>query len=344
MVTLFAMLSACGDDADEASPTTTASSQGDEAGSATRLTERTSLRVAVPVAGIESFAPVYLAKDLGVFEAENLDVEIVVLPAPDILTEVIRGNVDVYPVGFQANVFNAINAGNDLAYVAPVHTPPEASDAGIYVRTELVGDDGEFEACEFEGKSVSFGGAAGFAATAAWWFSDFIAECDLTLNDIELSTVGGAEQLIALESGGLDAAFLFDPLWSQAVADGSAELVVLGPKVALGGYLMGSLRTERPDVAAAFVRALHTTIETYLQGDYHSDPEVRAALISALGVPESAFDAGVSLEFDPSLQFDTSPIVPMQEVWIGVGDILQYDTPIEPERLIDPTVLAAALA
>lgn len=337
LVAVASVAAACGSDDDSSSSgesTTPASNGG--------LSERHSLRAAVPVGGIESFAPLYLADEMGVFDQENLDVEIVVLPAPDILTEIMRGSVDVYPVGYQANVFNAVNAGNDLAFVAPVHTPPEASKAGMYVRSELVGDDGKFEPCEFKDKTVSFGGAAGFAATSAWWFNDYIAQCDLTLNDVKLSTIGGSDQLIALENGGLDAAFLFDPLWGQVEEDGIAELAILAPKVALGGYLMGDLRQEEPEVAAAFVRALQTTIEKYLQGDYHQNSEVRAALIKAMGITEAAMDSGVSLEFNPDMQIDTAPIIPMQQVWLDVGGILQYDTPIEPSRIIDSQVLANA--
>jgi NitT/TauT family transport system substrate-binding protein len=214
----------------------------------------------------------------------------------------------------------------------------------MWVRDEIVGDDGEMDPCEFEGLTVSFGGTAGFAGTASWWLSEHLADCDLTVADVELSTLGGPDMLIALETGAIDAAFLFDPLWVQAEEGGYAQLVVPQPRVALGGYLFGSLRSERPEVVEAFVRAIARTTRTYLQGDYHADPEVLAGLVETLGVPEETITGSLPLVFDPDLPMDTSPLVPMQEVWMGVGGILEYDEPIAAEELFDLTFRDAVLA
>jgi NitT/TauT family transport system substrate-binding protein len=307
------------------------------------LPQRTKLTAAILAQGVEAYSELLLADYFAEFEKENLEVNIVNLPSSDTLVGLISGDIDVTPSGYQANVFNAVQSGNDLAFVAPLQVPPDASHLGMWVRSDLVGDDGKFDPCEFKGRSVSFGGSAGLAATSSWWMSEYLAQCDLTVKDIQLSTLGGPDMLLALKSGALDAAFLFDPLWVQAEQEGFAKLVVPQPRVALGGYLFGSLRSEHPEVVEAFVRALLRTTRTYLQGDYHKDPKVPAALVKTLGVPEATVSGGLSSVFDPEMPIDQSPIVPMQQVWIDVGGILNYQTPVPAEHFFDTKFLDKVL-
>ena len=317
---------------------TTAAAAGDAAPGTPApqpLPEKKKLTASLLAQGVEAYAALHLARHFGEFEKENLEVEVTNLPSSDTLVGMISGQISTTPSGYQANVFNAIQGGSDLKWVSPLHVPPDDSRLGMWVRTDLVGDDGKFECSEFKGKSVSFGGTAGLAATSSWWMSEHLAQCDLTVLDLTLSTLAGPEMLIALESGSLDAGFLFDPIWADAEREGYAKLIVSQPRVALGGYLFGTMRDEEPEVVEAFVRAIMRTTRTYLQGDYHQDPDVVAGLVETMGVPEETITGGLSLVFDADLTFDPSPIVPMQEVWIGVGDILTYDTPMPADDLFD---------
>src|SRR5690606_12292607 len=106
---------------------------------------------------------------------------------------------------------------------------------------------------------------------------------NLTLKDIDISTLTGPDVLVALENGSIDGGFLADPTWADPDQRGYAKLVVPFGTFSVNGYMMGKLRTEQPDVAKAFIRAMVRTSRTYLQGDYHNDPEVRAKLLEIMG-------------------------------------------------------------
>lgn len=309
------------------------------------LSEQKKATAVVAIKGAEAYAQVLLADHFGEFEKENLVVDIKVAPLPDTIGLLNSGRADVTPAGGNIPILNAIAAGSDIAIVGAMPTFPPAPDskAGFWVQPEMLDESGEVDPCSFKGKSVAFGGPAGFGSAASLPFANYIADCDLTLSDVELSVVGGPDSLIALENGAIDAAYLPDPLWADADTEGYAEFAIPFGQETVGGYMMGSLRHENPDVADAILRALVRTTRTYLQGDYRNDPMVRGALEEVLGVPSSVLDVGAPLVFDPDMRFDPVLLEPIQEMWIDTGDLLSYDQPLPVTKVVDQSNLSRVL-
>ena len=132
----------------------------------------------------------------------------------------------------------------------------------------------------------------------------------------------------------MDAAWLASPFWqSDEIATCCTQ--VLGDLPTLGKYIFGTkFLEEEPETAEAIIRALARTNRTYLQGDYHDDPEVMAILSQALGAPEEQIASSDEYVFDPNLGIDLDYVTKAQEIWI-TGGALEFDEPLDPDRVVD---------
>jgi NitT/TauT family transport system substrate-binding protein len=346
---LVMVAAACGDDGDDtAAPETptesTAASTSTSGGEPSAdgdlapqpLAERTTLKV-VRSAKIEAFAQMFLAESMGEFDKENIEIEYVdVTTQPDGLVLLNTGRADVMPTSPTAGVLNAINGGSPIRMVAPIFTPNPESKSGLWVTDDLLGDVApeDFDIAQLKGKTIAVAGGAGTPAT--YTIRKFLDRGGLTLADVKLTRIASAEQLIALEQGSVDAAYLNDPFWIEAEQGGYAGFVA-GAEVgvSLGGFFFGqSLMEGDPAVGDAFIRALARTTREYLQGDYHSDDAVVDALVEVIGVPRENLTRTPSLVFDPDLTIPEGLLADIQEGYIEEGS-LGFTEPLPEDQVVD---------
>src|SRR5438477_5324539 len=192
------------------------------------LANRVKIIATVPLNGIEAFAQVPLAKEMGEFDKENIDVDIQILGTTDALVQLQSKKIWLTPAGISAGMLNAISAGSDLALVGSLSgfNGPPTSLGGFWARSALVGPDGKMDPCAMKGKTVSFGGPSGLSATNTLYFANYVKSCNLTIQDVKLSTLGGADLLAALQTGSVDIGFLSDPTWKDPADKGYAKLVI----------------------------------------------------------------------------------------------------------------------
>jgi NitT/TauT family transport system substrate-binding protein len=164
--------------------------------------------------------------------------------------------------------------------------------------------------------------------------------------DLQLSPLFGTNALVALQGGALQAGDLFAPSSVQATQSGVAKLVV--PMGSGGGAMvMGQTRTSNPALARAIIRAILRTQRTYLQGDYHQDAQVVAAIASWLGVTPVVVTSpqNPALVFDPTGAYPASYLVPAQQYYLSVTPrILTYTKPMKVTQLLDIKTRTAVLA
>ena len=90
--------------------------------------------------------------------------------------------------------------------------------------------------------------------------------------------------LTGLQNGGVDSAWLLDPIWRKV--DGDKRFAFLGGQPQgepLGGMLFGpNLLTKDPDASVALLRAYIRTVNTYFPGDNKKDPAFVAELARLL--------------------------------------------------------------
>jgi NitT/TauT family transport system substrate-binding protein len=353
---------ACGDDGDAetsastttagASDVTTTSAKAPETGPNTPAPQPLAEREKVTLmytAPIEPWAAYFLAQQFGEFEKENLDVALEAAAPTDAFVLLGQGRGDMLMAGIGANTLNAISTDVPIKAVAGVYLE-DAPQTGYYIRKELLGADGKPDPEKLASARITTGtSAAGFGSVGFHAMYRYLQDIGVPFKDMRIVTVPSTPDVVrALENDQTDVALLNTPSW-QAM-QGSDKCCVLIPetKVTPAGaqFANTSFLEDRPEVAKAVLRAVLRTQRTYLQGDYHKDQKVLDALATALSQPAETLGALPSLTFDTEFATDTVlSIVPeLQAMWIEVGGILQYDTPMPTEEIVDFTYAEEVLA
>ena len=294
------------------------------------LEEMTTVKVAIS-AKLELHSIPLLAKELGEFEKENLDVQLEVMPSSDSTPALAGGLVDVVIGGFTVGTVNAVSAGADIHVV--YGGPSQADADGLWVRSDLAAQG----PAALKGKRIATSQGAG--VTAILPIIDYLASGGLTLADVDLQAITLADLPSALEAGAVDAAWLSSPAHLPFSTTGSATRVVglEDDQIVTAIFFGPNLRNDNPEVGQAFIRALKRTELTYLMDDYKANPEISAALASALGLTEEELKISESLSFGNPITTDF--FTQAQEAWIAYGDIVSFTEPLQPEQYVDTSFI-----
>lgn len=283
-------------------------------------------------------ASVMVAKGLGEFEKENLEVEYSIQKPSDGLVLLSTGRIDVLTSQPSAAFFNAVAQGSEVKLVMPtgVLAPKTgfwASNAWLRGRTYQPG--------MLKGATIASYGSKG--ALDGFAMSLELAKAGYTLNDIQWKQMGLSDQLIALENGAIDLALLLDPVWRKA-DESKVSFVIPFPADLTGTFFFGrNLLVERRAVGEAFTRAIARTVRTHLQGAYGSNPKVGAVLAAELQMSEEqvrTMTGGIKFPPDMPVRGDLSDVA--QKAFFAVPGVLNYQSPLPAERVIDLGFLEAA--
>jgi NitT/TauT family transport system substrate-binding protein len=101
---------------------------------------------------------------------------------------------------------------------------------------------------------------------------------------------------------------------------------------------------ERRDIGEAFARALVRTSRRWLQGDYHANPQVMAALVKELGQTEEAIKrGGTTLAFPPNLPIPDFLPGLLQKTYLLSPGLLTYTSPLPDDKVVDHAFLDKAV-
>ncbi|MFJ9416081.1 ABC transporter substrate-binding protein [Streptomyces sp. NPDC101227] len=300
------------------------------------LKKHRTVTVATGTLAAEYVAPLRLAIAKGEFKKEGLDVRLKVLPTPEALPLLAKGDLDALWAAPEAAVVNGINGGFDIRWVAGNFSPAPKSRSGLWVRLK----NGQ-SASAVSLKGSRMGTMIGKGSVIMYPMDAAFAAHGADANSVAFQQLGSSDVLTALTGGGVDCAWLLDPVWRQV--DGNKKYAFLGGQPQgepLGGALYGSNLLQRdPDAGVAFLRAYIRTVNTYFAGDYKADKAFTAELAKLLGV-----DAGV-LASVPSLRMDW-------EIRKGTADRLQRayrdagvtkGAPLPENKLVDRSLYGEAV-
>lgn len=329
---------------DSTSPTTggatTAPSAGDPL-APQPLAEPYTIKMTVPVR-VEVFAQPMLADFFGELEKENLKLEVTDTPTSEALALLDAGRTDVHVTSPVAGFFNAVDQGLNVRWAAATNMFGPESPTGLYLKPDLFAADGTVDPESLKGAKIALG-PNGWGDLAAGFFSQWLADNGLSTDDIDIQAFNSVDALTQLENGGLDGAVLADPLYQQAIDRNFGKLFLSFPEGStFNGYFVGpNLLGDHRDAGEAFFRAIARTTATYLQGDYHADPEVAAAIAEVTGAPVENVTATQSLIFDPTLALDPSWADQVQQAWIAIGGVLGYETALPADEWVDTSLIEA---
>lgn len=295
------------------------------------------------------FAPIVVGDALDEFKQQGLNIEYSMVGPSDNLTLLATGEIDVMLTAPSAAFFNAVDGGAHVRMVAPFSPSPAAdsgSKNGLWVSRELTGR--HYEPSDLAGATI--GSSAGPGALISVLIYQELQKAGLGLSDIKYQTLGTADILVALQSGSINAGWLSDPIWVDAVAnkDLNAHRVIGWPAgVPQGGVFFGpNLLKNQPETGKAFLRAYYTTIKKHLSGNYYENNEVVNILANANDisvkklkrVPPPPFENLLNGEFGSLLSPKT-----LQHVYSLKPGILQYDDFLTADDVYDTSLSEKAL-
>ncbi|GAA0985746.1 ABC transporter substrate-binding protein [Acrocarpospora macrocephala] len=344
------LLASCGGATEDggtraAPPTTAATESGPLAPKP--LPERVTLKVGLG-AKTASFAPVYVAKALGEFEKENLDVQITEMGPQEIILLVTQGELDIAQQSYTAGSFNVLAGQPDQKWIFPGSGQREGSSHGFWINKKLLGDDGQLQATDFKGvKIYTSGGKPTVASSYLWKYIQTLPGADqVTLDELQFESLAVSEIAVAVKNGAALVGQVITPFQQALVGDACCQFLDGAYELTPGfGYTLGSTMKEKGDDAArAFVRAMARTTRTYLQGDFLKDnAEVRAALSQSLEMADDQLAKLPSPYFDAEFPLQES-VVEVQKYFRQIPDTLKYDTDFTVEQMFDSTYIQDVLA
>lgn len=327
------------DTASDASP----ADDGEEIGGG----ELTTLRVGTfPTLSVGVMA---VADELGYMADEGLELEYeFIQSSQDANVLLAQGGLDVVTGSISAGFLNSIEQGLDVQVVSGMSHIGDTGagtgpPSGVYVRKELV-DSGEVTSFEdMEGRKVSAPGGIGGAVS---YLVGLYAEAGgLTLDDVEVESLGVADAVAAMESGAVDIAFLSAPFSTQAVESGLAVPFgdireVLGEARVLACLFGPTLLNENREAGEGFLRAIARAADR-MEGDYREDPEIVTALSEGLDIDEE--DVQATPPFAVTTDWGPQTLASMQEMFLNLDDpALDYDEPLSYSEVVDEEMLAVA--
>lgn len=313
------------------------------------LAERTDVTIVMTV-NIETFAPALLADYFGEFEKENLNVSIVNVPSNEGTVMVANGQAQLKMAGMTAAFYNAVSSGVDVVWLGNIHQNAPDSKEGVWMRSEFFDDDGNVIAEKLVGADIATG-SSGLGAPSTYAVNAFLEDNGVSLDQINPVALSGSDLLVAVETGSVDGGYVLTPQWLELEGGDVATYAGMyggfdGAGFSASTYEMSrSFIEDEPEVAQAIMRAIVRTVRTYLQGDYHADPEVLAALAEVTGSPAEAIASSPSLVFNPDLPLNGQMMEDIQVMWLeSAPDTLNFDEPLPIERITERSVVEAILA
>lgn len=286
------------------------------------------LTIATGTLSAEYVAPLQVALDKGEFKKEGLDVTLKVLPTPDALPLLAKGDIDALWAAPEAAVMNGIKGGFDIKWVAGNFSPDPNSKSGLWVRLK---DGDTANRVTMAGRKL--GTMIGKGSVIAYPMERALEKHGGGLSDIQYQQLGSADVLTALQNGGVDSAWLLDPVWRKVA--GKPGYAFLGGQPLgepLGGMLYGrTLLDDDVDAGVALLRAYIRTVNTYFASDYKQDASFVTYLAKLLKAEESILESTPPLRMDWEIRAGTTTRLQSAYESQGVGE----GTPLPESRTVD---------
>jgi len=215
-------------------------------------------RVRVASGQAISDAAIYVAKEMGYFTEQNLDVSYELIDTTTtVTTGLASGAIDVAGGSPGAGIYNAARQGIPLKIVADKgRTLPGHGYFAILVRKDLANVIKSPE--DLRGRTIGLTGYNGGSSNEVM-LSKLLATAKMKETDVNVVGMSFADIFAALGTGRIDAAPLQEPLVARAVDNGSAvvwkRVDEVYPGQQYAALLYGPGITKRPDVAVRFMVA-----------------------------------------------------------------------------------------
>ena len=198
--------------------------------------------------------PLICAIERGYFKEQDLDVELAPFRSgADMIPLMARGDLQLMGGGMSASFFNGLADGMPIRYFSnraqsPVHHT-------FVLRGEVAAQVKGIK--DLRGKRIA---ATGSGSQTEYETAKVLAAGGLTLDDIDLKSLGMPEIVAALQNGAVDGAILVPPFDDHAVRGGAVRFLdpddVVQPRMEVSGMFYNKdWATKNPDVLDRFALA-----------------------------------------------------------------------------------------
>ena len=173
-------------------------------------------------------------------------------------------------------------------------------------------------------------------AATEYWLEKALEQGDLTLDDVELTSVGFREVAAALENGSLDAGMLGEPLTTLAEDQGLIHRLTddfLSDFTVTVVYYNKDWASANPELADGFAKAFLRGARD-LVGDAWFDAENLAIIEEYTGVPADVVGRASRSYHDPNGDVPAEDLMILQQFFMDRGT-LNYDELIDVEQYIN---------
>ncbi len=288
------------------------------------------------------FAPVFVAKEKGYFAEEGLDVTLEPLPGgSDMVAVTATGDFDAGIGGAGPAFWNAIDLGLPITVIAPGHAEGNPVATPLMISKASCESGAIQSVADLKGKKVSVNARG----ATEYWLSQALGTAGLTLDDIELQTLGFPDAVAALEGGAIDAAMVGEPLATAAEQNGIAVRLIadfpvqdIQPTIV---FANSDFLAVNPEAAAGLVTAYLRACRD-LANDGFSDPANLAIIEQYTGVPATLVSQAVRPVYAVDGHIDIEGLSKLQSFFRS-RDQLEYEIDIDPATFVDTQYVDAAL-
>jgi NitT/TauT family transport system substrate-binding protein len=293
-------------------------------------------------------APAMIALDKGYFRQLGLAPEIAEFRgSADALSALATGDLDVDLGGVTAGFFNSAARGFDVRVVAPLSIQPGAPGTTPLVARKDLWDSGAIRsAADLKGRKVAVNAPGN---GIEYKLSIILDAVGLSLSDVDLTRIGFPEMIIALQNRGIDAAVPAQPFGTLAVQQNLGVIMMKESEAGHGDVttvvlFSGKFIREHRPLAVRYLQGLVAGMRD-LVGDGWRSPRNFDIIAKYIHIKPEVLLGDVFPGFDPTLAIATRfDSLRRQEAVHMRNHRLEYETPLDPAAVIDPTLAKEAVA
>ena len=284
--------------------------------------------------------PVYIAEEMGFFAEQGIAINYVLFPsASETIPAIARGDVDAAAVGINPATLNAVAQNFGIKLVADTGTQFPGFPLNIIVVTNDMANTIKGPA-DLKGHKIALT-PPGLGTASGFLLSKYLAQANLTPNDVDIVPLTFPDQVAALTNRSVDAAMMAEPFATQ-VARQNIGKILAGTDTALPGYqVTGLLYTDKfmsnsHDAASGFMIAFLKGVRVYMDA-FGGNAVNREQVIQIMTKRTDIKDAQLWTEMTPTGSspdgaVDLPSIRASQEYFKGLGLVLV--TP-DPSTFVD---------
>ncbi|MGR7001152.1 ABC transporter substrate-binding protein [Yinghuangia aomiensis] len=278
-----------------------------------------------------------MAKAKGEFDKENLDVEIKQMPSTDAITSLAKGQIDALYSAPEAAFVNAAKQNFDVKWVLGNYSSDPKSKSGVWARLRGRPDRRPGRP---QGQVLRLAGRQ--ASIIMYPIASVLDKHNAKPTDVDFKRLDAQGVAQALENGGVDAAWLLDPVWKNF--DNKPGYAFLGGQPAGGADRRLPLRPEPAGEEPRRRRRVRAGADPHDQHLLRGRLQVRPRRSSRNSPPRSAAS--------PNSSRPCRPLVTDWEIRKGTVDKAQeqfvagkvVEAPALPEdKLVDRSFYAEAV-